>query len=469
MTFVDASQLALANLWRTRLRTILTTLGVIIGIGALVSMVSFGVGVQKNVTDQLREHDLFRSLQVTPSEFDIEAVMSGDLGSILKPRAAGAPVLDDAAVEEIRAIPGVDYAYPEIRFPVEVRLGEREAQTSLQALPAIMGTHKPFSDLPHGAFFGDDHALAAVIDQRLLRDLGIRLDVPVDSPSRSDREELDDLAVMPPDSLIGREIVVVSSVLDETKLASAAITRRVPLREEEITLTIVGIRARPTGFGVGRFAGGLIVPTGTAEGIPRLGFTNVRELLKASGRPIEHPSVHVRAESMRDLDAVGAAIEELGFGVVTIVDQLEEFKQGLLVMDALLGAVGTIALLVASLGIINTMVTSILERTREIGVMKAIGGSEGDIKGIFFVEAGTIGITGGALGLVLGWIVTRIANAVANYYMRPEGVPPTELFHMPLWLILGALGFSILVSLLAGLYPAVRAARVDPVTALRHD
>jgi putative ABC transport system permease protein len=469
VTFLDASQLALANLWRTRLRTILTTLGVIIGIGALVSMVSFGVGMQKNVTDQLREHDLFRSLQVTPSELDVEAVMSGDLGSILEPRDPDAPVLDGAAVATIRAIPGVDYAYPEIRFPVEVRLGEREAQTSLQALPAVMGTHTPFDDLPYGAFFDDDRALEAVVDQRLLKDLGLRLDVPVESPSRSDREEHEGLASMSPDSLIGREIVIVSSVLDETRIASAAMTRRVPLRKEEVTLTIVGIRERPSGFGVGRFAGGIIVPTGTAEEIPRLGFTNVRELLKASGRPIEHPSVHVRATSMRELEEVGAAIEGLGFGVVTVVDQLEEFRRGFLIMDALLGAVGTIALFVASLGIVNTMVTSILERTREIGVMKAIGGSEGDIKGIFFVEAGTIGITGGALGLVLGWIVTRIANAVANYYMRPEGVPATELFHMPLWLILGALGFSILVSLLAGLYPAVRAARVDPVTALRHD
>jgi putative ABC transport system permease protein len=469
VTFLDAAQLALANLWRTRLRTILTTLGVIIGIGALVSMVSFGVGMQKNVTDQLREHDLFRSLQVTPSELDIDAVMSGDLGSILEPREPGAPVLDDSAVESIRAIPGVDYAYPEIRFPVEVVMGEREAQTSLQALPAAMGTHTPFDDLPHGSFFEDDHALEAVIDQRLLRDLGLRLDAPVESPSRSDREELDGLATVPPDSLIGREIVIVSSVLDETRIASAAITRRVPLRKEEIALTIVGIRELPSGFGVGRFAGGVIVPTGTVESIPRLGFTSVRELLRASGRPIEHPSVHVRATSMRELTGVGTAIEELGFGVVTVVDQLEEFKRGFLIMDALLGTVGTIALFVASLGIINTMVTSILERTREIGVMKAIGGSDRDIKGIFFVEAGTIGITGGALGLVLGWIVTRIANAVANYYMRPEGVPATELFHMPLWLITGALGFSILVSLLAGLYPAVRAARVDPVTALRHD
>ncbi len=123
----------------------------------------------------------------------------------------------------------------------------------------------------------------------------------------------------------------------------------------------------------------------------------------------------------------------------------------------------------AALGIINTMVTSILERTREIGVMKAIGGSERDIRWIFFSEAATIGFFGGAFGLALGWVVTRIANAVANHYLRPQGVPEVDLFYMPLWLIAGAMAFAVGVSLLAGLYPATRAARVDPVQALRHD
>ncbi len=117
MTFLDASHLALANLWRTKLRTFLTTLGVIIGIGALVSMVSFGVGLQKNVTDELRKHDLFTSIEVTPSDLNLDAVMSGDIASILEPRDEDAPVLDAAAVETIRAIPGVEYAYPEISFP----------------------------------------------------------------------------------------------------------------------------------------------------------------------------------------------------------------------------------------------------------------------------------------------------------------------------------------------------------------
>jgi putative ABC transport system permease protein len=128
-----------------------------------------------------------------------------------------------------------------------------------------------------------------------------------------------------------------------------------------------------------------------------------------------------------------------------------------------------VALFVAALGIVNTMVMSILERTREIGVMKAIGASDAEIRTIFFAEAATIGAVGAVCGLILGWLVTRLANAVVNIRFLPAGEEPVNLFYFPLWLILGAVGFSIVVSLLAGLYPAGRAARVDPVKALRHD
>jgi putative ABC transport system permease protein len=467
--FPDIYRLANANLWRTKLRTTLTTLGVVIGIGALVSMVSFGVGIQKNVTDELKRNDLFTTIEVTPVDVDLEALMSGDVTSLVEPRDEGASILDDAAVTAFRAIEGVEIAFPEIRFPVKVRLGDRETQTNLQALPADMGRYAPFNDLPHGRFFDSDTGRAAVLSDRLLRDLGLRVDAPVDSPSAADEDITEGTEAISADSLIGREIVILSSALDEAGILRAAMTGRMPIREVETPLRVVGVRGRSTGFGIGRFAGGVIIPFVTAADVPRLGFTNVWELLRSSDGPEEYPTVHVRAETMDDLEHVRAEIEEMGFSVLALVDQLEQFKREFLIMDALLGAVGTIALFVASLGIVNTMVTSILERTREIGIMKAIGGSEGDIKWIFFVEAGTIGLMGGGLGLVLGWTVTRVANVIVNYHLRPAGVPSADLFHMPVWLLLGALGFSLLVSLLAGVYPAARAARIDPVAALRHD
>jgi len=242
-----------------------------------------------------------------------------------------------------------------------------------------------------------------------------------------------------------------------------------PLKEEVVRLRVVGVRGRLSGFGAARFRGGIIVPIETGAAMPRLGFSDVWDLLDSSEGDQGYGSVYVRTRSMDDITPVREAVEDMGFGVLAVVDELEEIRQTFLIMDALLGAVGTIALIVAALGIINTMVTSILERTREIGVMKAVGGSETDIRWIFFSEAATIGLVGGAFGLALGWTVTRIANAVANHYLRPQGVPEVDLFYMPVWLIAGALVFSVGVSLLAGLYPASRAARVDPVQALRHD
>jgi putative ABC transport system permease protein len=132
-------------------------------------------------------------------------------------------------------------------------------------------------------------------------------------------------------------------------------------------------------------------------------------------------------------------------------------------------AVGMIGISVAALGIINTMVMSILERYKEIGIMKAVGASDNDVKKIFFFESGVIGFMGGVFGLALGWIVSSIINLIINTIAMEQGVPRMNYFTFPWWLCLGAIAFSILISLLAGIYPTIRAARVDPVIALRHD
>jgi putative ABC transport system permease protein len=480
--FGDLFQLSLENLWRTRLRSSLTTLGVVIGIGVLVSMVSFGTGIQKNVTEGFRESDLFTSMEVLPTEIDLEDVMSGNIEI---PEGEIRP-LGDEAVEAIRAIPGVEVAFPEVRFPVRIEFGEREARTHLRAIPSLMADYRPFTDLPHGRFFENDDEPSIILSQRFLRNVGIVVAEGLEGSggdggaaeggeaSAGEGEDEDELVAVPVDSILGREVEVVTSVLDASGLLQAltqGMSRAtdMPLREETVTLTVIGIQPQLTGFGGSRFLGGVLVPTGTAEGIPRLGFTSIWEALGPSDDAGGYPSVYVRVKTMRDLETVREAVEEMGYGVVAIADQLEEFKRNFLIMDALLGAVGTVALIIASLGIINTMVTSILERTREIGIMKAIGGSEGDIRKIFFVEAATIGVLGGVFGLVLGWVVTRIANVFANHYLRPEGFAAVDFFFIPLWLIMGAIAFAVAVSLLAGVYPAVRAARVDPVQALRHD
>jgi putative ABC transport system permease protein len=162
-------------------------------------------------------------------------------------------------------------------------------------------------------------------------------------------------------------------------------------------------------------------------------------------------------------------IKAMGYGAFALNDLLRSAKTGFIVLDIVLSLIGSIALVVSSLGIVNTMVMSILERTREIGIMKAIGGSDGDIRRIFLIEAAAIGLLGGMAGVVLGWVVGRGINFGANVVIRNQGGTPGNLFSLPFWLIGGAIGFSIVVSLIAGSYPASRAAKLDPIQALRHD
>lgn len=474
MKLSDLSLMALSNLWKTKLRTVLTTLGVIIGIGALVSMVSFGTGMQKNVTQAFKDNDLFTSIYVTPQQVDINAAMAGDIesmaGSLVKP----APLLSDSSVIKFKAIDGVDAAFPEIRFPVKIRLNGQETKTQAQGLPATMGKHKPFNNLPYGSFFSSDDEKGVILGQRVLRDLNLVIRDPEKKTQVSLEDSIKGLRSISTDSLIGTDVELITSVVDVQKimrnpLAMLRSPGQTSLKESVTRLKVIGIRKPFSGFDEGRYNAGVTIPIRTARAIPRLGFSSIWDMLDQNRKGEGYGAVFVRVKNVNDVLPVKEEIEKMGFGTFTIMDQLKEIRQGFLIMDSMLGAVGIIALVVAALGITNTMVMSILERTREIGIMKAIGGSEKEIKGIFFIEAAIIGFLGGIFGLLLGWIVTRIANFTANVLMARQGVPHVDLFYIPVWLILGAIAFSVLVSLLAGLYPATRAARVDPVEALRHD
>ena len=139
-------------------------------------------------------------------------------------------------------------------------------------------------------------------------------------------------------------------------------------------------------------------------------------------------------------------------------------------MDVLLASVGTVALVVAGLGIINTLLISVLERYQEIGICKAIGASDGDLVVLFLTEAGIIGLLGGVGGLLLGRVVSWLLEMGVNAYARSQGLTAhLDLFAFPLWLLAATVLFAVVISVLAGVYPALRAARVDPIQALRRE
>jgi ABC-type antimicrobial peptide transport system permease subunit len=178
----------------------------------------------------------------------------------------------------------------------------------------------------------------------------------------------------------------------------------------------------------------------------------------------------VRVADPVQLTEVRQKITQLGFGSFSIIDEIDQIRTVFLIIDSVLGLLGGISLLVASFGIANTMIMSILERTREIGIMKAIGAEDREIKLIFFVEAAVIGLVGGVVGVLVAWGIDALANRLAyRFILKPQGASFIDFFSLPIYLTVGAILFALLVSILAALYPASRAARIDPVRALRHD
>jgi putative ABC transport system permease protein len=459
MRIFDYVEQSFSNLLKKKLRTSLTTFGVVIGIGALVSMFAFGKGVQKNVTDNFKELGLFNYIAVY-SDSDRNRIEQADMDPDEQheqtqndqvPDSQSVPVLDDNFLQEVRKIEGVESAFPEIRFPALIRFREKEQFSLVQVMSAEV-CQSELMKLRTGKPYGDDAENSLIISDSLLRQMDIK-DV---------------------ETVLGEQIELSTLALDAKLLNPVNIMSimqgdKLPFNQESYAFTIVGVAERMGFGGVVPIRSNAYIPPGPAEGMKKISLTNIRDFFKPAEKLKGYSAVAIKVASVKYIDSVKEQMEAKGLKTFALIDQLKEIKTAFIFMDMFLAAVAMIGITVASLGIINTMVMSVLERYKEIGIMKAVGASDKDVKKIFFFEAGLIGFLGGIFGLTLGWAVSMLINQVVNYFLAKQGVPYVDYFSFPWWLCLGAVVFSIQVSLAAGLYPAVRAARVDPVVALRHD
>jgi putative ABC transport system permease protein len=470
MKLPDLTELALRNLRESLLRNSLTTLGISVGVASLVAMLSLGVGLQQLASRRLMKSGLFDTVVVTSRRdlrnFNREEERSG-------PAPGESRILDEPSRQEIEHLPNVLEVYPDIRFITELRFEDKPHLTTIAALPPSAKSNDAFETV-QGQFFSSDTAPEAILQKAFAEELLGKAPKP-----GLDETNVKDLAA----PLAGKELTMRYAQREAAKstpatgasdkdsgsgdqsLAGAAYS--VVSREQK--LRIVGVADLDPESMRGPTRARVFIPLKLAESLQVMQATDLREIARAAGDQPVYSSVSVRVKNPSQIQAVENSVKKMGFNTFSILDASKSIQQFFKVLDVFLGIFGSLALAVAFIGIVNTLVMAILERRREIGIMKAIGASDGDIKKLFFAEAGAMGILGGLVGVALGWAIGQVINLGTNVYLRSQSFPPEHFWSVPWWLVAFALLFSFVVSLAAGLYPAGRAARLDPVQALRYE
>jgi ABC-type lipoprotein export system ATPase subunit/ABC-type antimicrobial peptide transport system permease subunit len=412
---------------RRKLRTTLSSAGVAIGIAAMGIIVSFASGVQDSLTNAF--------------------AITGQLNQVTVGQSGTGPTdptkhktLDAAALAKLGALPHVKDAFGNLVIEGSLQAG----QTNLTNVYLSSGL--PLSETPRavsnkflvaGSLPSSDSANEVMITADTASKIGFR-----------------------PSDVIGHELTFYGQYsgyfIGEAGQKAASVT--IPL-----VLTIVGVTTNAPNIGNG---------TATFLSVPYTKSTSYwQQMAKAnSWTADEFSSIALIAESSGIVDAVAKEVKDLGYPATTGSDFLKSLGQFITILELGLSGLAAIALIVACLGIANTMYTAVLERTREIGIMKALGARSADVRGMFMSEAGVIGLIGGAVGLLIAAVVSVTGNVIANNYAVAQGITlDVSVFRISWWLVAGALAVATLFSALSGLLPALRASRLDPVAALRYE
>ena len=441
MKFYDLIRLVINNLNRRKARVGLTAIGVVIGTGAVVILVSLAIGLQMNANEQLYGIGDLRQIYVMPAYGGGEMISPvGDGGGGIASEG-DIKLLTNDALNELRAIPGVTTVIPREYLGVNMFITYKK----LNGLSNIYG-----------------------VGTNDLVDFGLEAQQGVTTLSRSN-------------IVIGS--MVAQNFFDPTLRPGQEPPPPPDLFDQQIQLTLLRYDSEGQELrkNYSLLVAGVLAESGTeADYTMYLPLDVVKSMIEwANNTRINYNKtgyneVIVKVESPDRTTEVRDQITALGFQANTPLDFVQGINNFYSILQIVMGGVGAISLLVAAIGIANTMAMSILERTREIGLMKAVGATNRDVLSLFLGEAAGIGFIGGLGGVIVGWLLGQMLNVVAIVYLAQQaasqgGMPPSVAVYTPVWLPIFVLLFSTFIGMLSGLYPALRAANMIPVMALKYE
>lgn len=450
MRFGDLLGASLASLWQRKFRTSLTVLGVIIGTMAVVVMVSLGVGLSQAQYDQIEQYGSLRQIDVFSPPMNNQDPMAPE------------QKMDETFAEQLAALPGVEAVWPRYDVIADVRVAGHNAQMNVSGVPLDMlasfnlefaSGGLPPAGSPLALVFGDkvsesyfwDEQTGAPVQVDLMKEQlfvtfpagdGVGPGKPVEPDVPNDPGQPGNQA--PPKRFLVPAAGVVAGKSDMWGPHSSMVYADLDslIRTLEKAFPGKALPGQPA----------------TSNGRPM--------------GPFIYQMFTVRAVDLKAAEELTTMMKEQGYGFSSPIEWRQQIEQQSLLIQAVFGGIGFISLLVAAIGIANTMLMSVYERTREIGIMKVLGAALTDIRNMFLLESASIGFLGGTVGLGLSLLVSAVLNATLGSSLD-MGAGPTRISLIPVWLMLGAVAFSTLIGTVAGLLPARRAMRLSALAAIR--
>lgn len=452
MKVLDLLKLSISNLKRRKLRTVLTVLGVLIGTASVVTMLSLGIGL-----DELNKESIAQSGSLKAIDVSVPYTRQNDTSKKSEPL-----YIKDETIKSFSRLEHVEGVSPVLSTSVIVMQGPYMLREQ------IYGVGDDYMDeiqLESGHLPKDKKKLEFVYGNFVIRDF---FNQKKPSESFYDTNKLPNVDYYKP------MFVIFDTDSFEKANAGGENAPKPPKKYIIETAGVVKGGASMDEYdNYNNYSYGIYCNIDALKVMLKKIYKNrliPDQPTTKKGKPLKYlvyDSAKVYVDDMKNVIAVQKQITEMGYQAESQMEWIEQSKASTNMIQMVLGGIGAVSLFVASIGIANTMMMSIYERTKEIGIMKVLGCDMNRIRDMFLIESGVIGLIGGLTGVIFSFIISIVINAlgVAASVSGVEG----DISRIPLWLVVSAIIFAVIIGMLAGFFPSLRAMKLSPLTALRND